>query len=216
METVASSAVCMRGRHRHRSSGVTVGCVRPWVYQRGYRVSLPHFFPRSTILPLPHSHHVLRVSSFFRGFRLPRLPVGGRTAPPRASSPLPGWKTHVVMVTALSATPPRAHPRQHGRRRCAHPPPPDPAPVPFHRLPSPYPCQGSARGCFCTGQGAEARIPPRKPPWGHGVCRPRTLERARVPLTRLAVSTIPLRTTPRLSPVARELCKCVGILQASS
>lgn len=194
METVASSAVCMRGRHRHRSSGVTVGCVRPWVYQRGYRISLPHFFP--PIPPLPLSTTSPRVSSFFRG------PASGRrdfrlAGEQRLLAPS-GCKTRVVMVTALSATPPR----QHGRRP-THPF----SPTHSTSLPPLPKCRGSARGCSRSGGGGGESTPAvaRNPHGGMAYTRsknPRTGTSATH--SRLAVSAIRLRV------YVCEICICVS------
>lgn len=193
METVASSAVCMRGRHRHRSSGVTVGCVRPWVYQPGYRISLPHFFPRPTILSPLHSLVFLLSfeASGCHDFRLAGQQRRGGNPRCHGDCPLGYTLDNMAADVPTRST------------ACAS-------------FPLPYPRQGSARGCFCTGGGGGENTPAvaRNPHGGMArIPRPRTLERARVPLTRLAVSTIPLRA--RLSPVP-ELCKCVGILQPSS
>lgn len=147
METVASSAVCMRGRHRHRSSGVTVGCVRPWVYQPGYRISLPHFFPRPTILPPLHSLVFLLSfeASGCHDFRLAGQQRRGGN--PRCHGDCPLGYTLDNMAADVPTRP----------TACAS-------------FPLPYPRQGSARGCFCTG-GAEARIPPQWPETPMGAWR---------------------------------------------
>lgn len=138
---------------RHGRVRTTVG-ISTWVSHLSSSFFSPH-------TASPTLHHV--PSRFFflsrPGFRSPRLPVGGRTAPPR---PFGVQNCRVVMVTALSATPPR----QHGRRP-THPF----SPTHSTSLPSSLPVSRICQGLLSQRRGRRREYPRsgQKPPWGHGV-----------------------------------------------
>lgn len=174
---------------RHGRMRTTVG-ISTWVSHLSSSFFSPH-------TAFPTLHHV--PSRFFflsrPGFRSPRLPVGGRTAPPR---PFGVQNCRVVMVTALSATPPR----QHGRRP-THPF----SPTHSTSLPPLPKCRGSARGCSRSGGSGGESTPAeaRNPHGGMAYTRsknPRTGTSATH--SRLAVSAIRLRV------YVCEICICVS------
>lgn len=200
METVAaSSAACMRGRHRHRSSGVTVGRVRPWVYQRAISRPSSSFFspvdhtaslPPPPCLPTPQPQPVCFFFFFF--FSLSRLPVASTS----------GWRVNQRRLLASGV-----ETRRHGDCPLGYTPSAawPPRGPPLVQLP---PGSSARVKGLLSRRGRRREYPHRNP---HGAwrvyLRPENPPRVRVPLTLSFRCVGSLRI--RLSPSPR-LSRCVG------